>query len=326
MTTRCALYGFVLVCLALAAYVGAVMLAPFRWLCGDPAMLRQLNAALIWYSGIPFFAGTLLIAWDLLRNVNRIRDRKAIRNCPPQNRQLTVTLTAYNDEKSIGDAVRDFVDHPLTQRVIVVSNNSTDQTEQVARAAGAIVFNEERQGYGACVHRALREALAYDDTELTVLCEGDRTFRAMDIDKLMAYIPHADIVNGSRIVEQLQARQTQLTLYMHYGNFFAGKLLELKHLGTVSLSDLGTTYKLCRNDALRRLIDTLDPRVNLEFNPYFLDQALLHGVRILECPVSFHPRVGASKGGNVSNWIATKLGLRMIVGILFNWKGLARDR
>ncbi|MDA1044458.1 MAG: glycosyltransferase family 2 protein, partial [Verrucomicrobia bacterium] len=138
-------------------------------------------------------------------------------------------------------------------------------------------------------------------------------------------IPHADIVNGSRIVEQLQDRHTQLTLYMHYGNFFAGKLLELKHLGSVSLSDLGTTYKLCRNEPLRALLGTLDPRVNLEFNPYFLDMAIQKGMRILEVPVSFHPRVGTSKGGNVSNWIATKLGIRMILGLLFDWKGIARD-
>ncbi len=325
MTTRCALYGFVLVCLALAAYVGGVMLAPLRWLLGDPPLLRQFNLGLLWYSGIPLFAGVLMMGWDLLRNVSRIRDQKAFRNDPPATRELTVALTAYNDEKSIGDTVRDFQGHPLVKRIIVISNNSTDGTMQAAEAAGAIVFNEARQGYGACVHRALREALAHADTELTVLCEGDRTFRAMDIDKLMAYIPHVDIVNGSRIVEQLQERQTQLTLYMHYGNFFAGKLLELKHLGMVSLSDLGTTYKLCRNDALRKLLDTLDPRINLEFNPYFLDRAIEQGLCVLECPVSFHPRVGASKGGNVSNWVATKLGVRMILGILFDWKGIARD-
>ncbi len=324
MTTRCALYGFVLVCAAFAAYTVGVIAAPIRWLLFDPPGLRQLNEALVWYSGVPLFFGSLLVAWDLLRHVSRIRDQKSVDHDPPENRMLTVTLTAYNDEKSIGDAVRDFQAHPLVKRVIVISNNSVDETMTVARDAGAIVFNEERQGYGACVHRAIREALAHSDTDLTVLCEGDLTFRSMDIDKLMAYIPHADIVTGSRIVEQLQDRHTQLTLYMHYGNFFAGKLLELKHLGLVSLSDLGTTYKLFRNDALRPLLDTLDPRINLEFNPYFLDRAICQGLRILECPVSFHPRVGTSKGGNVNNWIATKLGIRMVFGILFDWKGLAR--
>jgi len=130
-----------------------------------------------------------------------------------------------------------------------------------------------------------------------------------------------DIVNGSRIVEQLQERDTQLSLFMHYGNLFAGKVLELKHLGTVSLTDVGTTYKVCRNSALQELIKQLDPAINLEFNAYFLDSALTAGMRIVECPITFHPRVGASKGGNVNNRIATRLGIRMLLGIFIDWKG-----
>jgi glycosyltransferase involved in cell wall biosynthesis len=326
MTTWCALYGFLLVSLAFGTYVIGVFLSPVRWLFLDPPAFRHFNEALIWYTGIPLVAGSMLIAWDLIRNVNRLRQAKSIRNDSPANRLLTVTLTAYNDERSIGGAVKDFLAHPLVRRVIVISNNSTDRTMELAEQAGALVFNEPRQGYGACVHRALRQALSYQDSELTVLCEGDLTFRAMDLDKFLSYIPHADIVNGSRIVEQLQDRDTQLSMYMHYGNLFAGKVLELKHLGMVSLTDVGTTYKLCRNSALRDLVQRLDPRINLEFNAYFLDSALKAGLRILECPISFHPRVGASKGGNVNNRIATRLGLRMLYGIFVDWKGFTNER
>ena len=54
--------------------------------------------------------------------------------------------------------------------------------------------------------------------------------------------------------------------------------------------------------------------------------ALKAGTRILECPVCFYPRVGASKGGNVNNRIATRLGLRMLWGIFTNWKGFIHGR
>ncbi len=319
--TWLALYGFLFVSLGLAAYFLGVALGPIRWMFLNPPLFLYIDGMIVWYSGIPLVAGMILIGLDLFDNVKRLRMRKSVRNNPVANQRLTVTLTAYNDERSIGDSVKDFLAHPLVARVIVISNNSKDRTMDVARQAGAIVFNETRQGYGACVHRALREALQYDDTELTVLCEGDMTFRAYDIAKFLAYIPHADIVNGSRIVEQLQERDTQLSLFMHYGNLFAGKVLELKHLGMVSLTDVGTTYKVCRNSTLRELMKKLDPAINLEFNAYFLDSALTAGYRILECPVSFHPRVGASKGGNVNNWIATRLGLRMLLGIFIDWKG-----
>ena len=316
-----ALYGFLLVSAAFTAFTIGVLLGPLRWLLLNPAPFRRFNEALIWYSGIPLVLGILLISWDLFRNVSNIRRAKYVRNDPPSNRALTVVLTAYNDERSIAGAVRDFRAHPLVRRVIVISNNSNDRTMELAAEAGAVVFNEIRQGYGACVHRALREAVKFADTELTVLCEGDLTFRAADLEKFLAYIPHADVVNGSRIVEQLQERVTQLSLYMHYGNLFAGKVLELKHLGMVSLTDVGTTYKLCRNATLRELMPRLDPQINLEFNAYFLDTALTAGARILECPITFYPRVGTSKGGNVNNRVATRLGLSMLLGIFVNWKG-----
>lgn len=315
-----ALYGFCLASLSIPLYLaGVVMAIPRRLLLPDSSTLLRLNEGLVWYSGLPLTAGCLLLALDLWRKVAHSRAIRSIANIPDDSNRLTVALTAYNDELSIAASVADFLAHPRVARVIVVSNNSADATEDQARAAGAIVHNEPRQGYGSCVHRALTEAIRFTDTALTVLCEGDMTFRAADIDKLLAYLPHGDIVNGTRIVEQLQEKGNQLSLFMHYGNLYVGKLLEMKHLGMVTLTDVGTTYKLCRNQSLTRLLPHLDPGVNMEFNPYLLDVALTRGLRIIECPVTFHPRVGVSKGGNVSNAVATRVGLRMIAGILTDW-------
>jgi hypothetical protein len=109
---------------------------------------------------------------------------------------------------------------------------------------------------------------------------------------------------------------------MYYGNLFVGKLLEAKHLGWSTITDVGTTYKLCRRTALARLLPRLDPAVNLEFNAHFLDVALDEGCDIVECPITFHQRVGLSKGGNVNNRRALKVGLRMLIGIVWNWKVL----
>jgi hypothetical protein len=260
-----------------------------------------------------------LIAVDLFLLLPFKRTRREVIWEPPRNTNVTVVLTAYNDEPSIGLAVRDFARRPEVVRVIVVDNNSTDRTSEVAREAGAEVVVEKQQGYGHCVWRALKEASSRQDCELTVLCEGDMTFRAYDVVKLLSYAPHADIVNGTRIVEQLRERDTQLTTFMYFGNFFAGKLLESKHIGHGTFTDLGTTYKLCKNSTLRTLLPLLDPSINLEFNAYFLDTALANGYSIVECPVTFHSRVGVSKGGNVSNLRALRVGLRMIWGIAVGW-------
>jgi len=217
--------------------------------------------------------------------------------------------------------VRDFRAHPLVDSVIVVSNNSRDRTLECAREAGAVAVNEPLPGYGRCVYRCLQEAIA-SGGELIVLCEGDRTFRAYDLDKFLAYAPHADIVSGTRTVERLRAQRTQLSTFMYYGNLFVGKLLEAKHLGRSTITDVGTTYKLCRRSALIPLMPHLDPAINLEFNAHFLDVALDRGCDIVECPITFHPRVGVSKGGNVDNARALKVGLRMLFGIVWSWKAI----
>lgn len=288
--------------------------------------LLWLVQRIAWYSGASALAGVLLALFDLFVLLPRQRTRAEAQYRPLRNLDLTVALTAYNDEASIGLAVQDFLAHPKVKRVIVVDNNSRDRTSEVARRAGAIVVLETRPGYGNCAFRALTEGASYSDTEATLLCEGDMTFRAYDIDKFLAFAPHADIVNGTRIVEQLRERKTQLTTFMFYGNFFVGKLLEAKHLGRGTFTDVGTTYKLCRNSRLSDLLPLLQRDVNLEFNAYFLDQALTYGFSIVECPVTFHDRVGTSKGGNRSNLRAMRVGLRMIFGILASWRPLSEIR
>jgi glycosyltransferase involved in cell wall biosynthesis len=314
------LYGCLIAGAGLIIYFVGIIIGFIHCFTDPYDLWRRPVELLVWYSGVPVVAGLLLILSDLFILYPKKRIREFVQWHPPDNTSVSVVLTAYNDEQSIGPTVLDFCSHPKVKRVIVVDNNSTDSTAEIASKAGALVVHEKRQGYGFCVWRALHEGSNYDDTELTLICEGDMTFRAYDIDKFIAYLPHVDIVNGTRIVEQLRCRRTQLTTFMYYGNFFAGKLLEAKHIGKGTFTDVGTTYKLCRNSALISLLPFLNPEINLEFNAHFLDTALDKDVSIVECPVTFHDRVGVSKGGNVSNMRALRVGLRMIRGIVFGWR------
>ena len=312
--------GALLVISGLALYVAGIVFSVCRLALhlGEP--FRIWNDMLIWYSGAPVTFGLGFAALDLalLLPAKRRQSRSRVLE-PILSRRVSVALTAYNDEQSIGQAVDDFRRHPLVDSVIVVDNNSRDRTFDVAAQHGARVVKEMQPGYGRCVYRCFQEALL-EDTELIVLCEGDMTFRARDLEKLLAFVDDADIVNGTRIVEQLREYSTQLSTFMYYGNFFVGKLLELKHLGRGTFTDVGTTYKLVRRESLERLMPILNPAVNLEFNAHFLDTALASGEKLVECPITFHPRIGVSKGGNVSNVRALRVGLRMMMGLCFGWR------
>lgn len=316
------MYGFLLFSFGIFVYLLGVSLSIPRMLFGMNGWLLSLNEIIVWYSGIPIMLGVMFAMVDILLMSGQKRKLGGLRSVPVVNSGITVVLTAYNDEDSISEAVTDFLGHNHVRRVIVVSNNSSDRTRERAEAAGATVFDELLPGYGRCVHRCLTEAIKLTDVDLVVLCEGDRTFRADDIDKLLPYIQHADIVNGTRTVERLRQHHTQLTTFMYYGNFFVGKLLEAKHLGAGTFTDVGTTYKICRANTLRDLLPYLDSRINLEFNAYFLDTAVSRGCIVVEAPITFHPRVGISKGGNTNNLRALKVGLRMIIGLVFGWRHL----
>jgi hypothetical protein len=318
------LYGVLSAALGFGLYACGMVWTTVRFLIAG-ANPKALESPLLYVSGIPVLLGAALVAAELVFQLPRKRAHRQVAVNPVADPHLTVVLTAYNDEASIGAAVSDFRRHPLVRRVLVVDNNSADGTRQAAESAGAIVIREDARGYGHCVYRSLAEGVRYTDTELVLLCEGDMTFRAYDIDKFLAYAPHAEIVNGTRIVEQLRDRDTQLSTFIYYGNFAVGKLLELKHIGKGTFTDVGTTYKLCRTQALERLLPRLDPRINLEFNAHFLDKALESSIDLVECPITFFARVGASKGGNVNDVRALQVGLRMIAGLLFGWTVLARD-
>ena len=316
------LFGVLLALAGLALYLAGTVFVAATFVFGSIELLRLVVPYWVLPAGALFLLGTALCLVDLFVFLPFKRQRRLVFFDRLENKMVTVVLTAYNDEQSIVESVRDFLSHPLVRRVIVIDNNSRDRTAEAAAQAGAIVVSEKAPGYGKCVYRAFQEGVSYKDTDLTLLCEGDMTFRAFDLDKFLAYIPHAEIVNGTRIVEQLRDEKTQLTTFMYYGNFFVGKLLEAKHIGKGTFTDVGTTYKLCRNTALARLLPALDSDVNLEFNAHFLDVALSRSVTLIECPITFHQRVGVSKGGNTNDLRALKVGLRMMAGIVVGWTHL----
>ena len=265
-----------------------------RFVCWSRALDRVFRDV-VWLSGAPIVLGTFLILADFVLFYRARRHGHELSQVDVDRTSVTVVLTAYNDELSIADAVRDFASNPVTKRVIVVDNNSADGTAAAAREAGAIVVTELKPGYGYCVHRALTEGAKYDDTALVALCEGDMTFRAADLEKLLAYIPHGDVVNGTRIVEQLREKLTQLTTFMFWGNFVGGKLLEFKHLGQ-RYGDRPRNHV----QAVQVVISSRAPRglrppsVNLEFNAHFLDITLKNGFKLVEAARTFHARESAS--------------------------------
>src|SRR4029453_3796092 len=108
-------------------YAFAIVVSLIRMAVFQNPQAVELVADLLWYSGLPTSLGAILVAVDLfvLLPGKRSHERR-IEGCPPSPQKRAVGLMSYNDEASIGLAVRDFIAHPMVATVIVVDNNSKD--------------------------------------------------------------------------------------------------------------------------------------------------------------------------------------------------------
>lgn len=114
------------------------------------------------------------------------------------NQSIAVLLPCYQEEKTIGKVVADFR-RVLPQAVIYVyDNNCTDATADIARTAGAVVRREKRQGKGFVVAAMFEEV----DADILVMVDGDDTYQADAVSKLLAPIlsGDADMTVATRLV------------------------------------------------------------------------------------------------------------------------------
>jgi glycosyltransferase involved in cell wall biosynthesis len=92
---------------------------------------------------------------------------------------ISVVIPCYNEEQG----VRDVLDRlpAVVDEVVVVDNNCTDRTAEVARSRGAVVVAERRPGYGA----AYKSGLAAATGDLIVTLDGDGTYPPEEIPRLV---------------------------------------------------------------------------------------------------------------------------------------------
>ncbi|CCD95248.1 putative glycosyl transferase [Bradyrhizobium sp. ORS 375] len=119
-----------------------------------------------------------------------------------QPMRIAVLVPCYNEEAAVATVVRDFTQALPTATVYVYDNNSKDRTIEVARAAGAEVRSERRQGKGHVVRRMFADV----DADIYVLVDGDATYDAPSAPRMIERLvsERLDMVVGLR-VDQEQA-------------------------------------------------------------------------------------------------------------------------
>ncbi len=205
--------------------------------------------------------------------------------------RVAVIIPALDEEASLPLVLGDLFAVPqagftLTE-VVVADNGSRDQTAQRAREGGATVVHQPRRGYGsACLAGLahLREA----PPDIVVILDADYSDHPEELPRLLGPVlaDEADLVMGERVS---RAEPGALLPQQRWGNALATLLIA--KVGGHRYSDMGP-FRAVRWTALERLAME-DPTWG--WNVEMQLKALQRGLRVLEVPVTYRPRVGRSK-------------------------------
>ncbi|MBM4392510.1 MAG: glycosyltransferase family 2 protein [Deltaproteobacteria bacterium] len=198
--------------------------------------------------------------------------------------RVAVLIPVLDEEEALPRVLADL---PRGLRVLACDNGSTDRSVAVAEAHGAEIVRWPQRGYGGAVLHGIR-ALATDPPDVVVVLDGDHSFYADDLPRLIGPIERgeADMVLGERLS---LAEPGALTPQQVVGNRLANFLIWL---------DSGHRYldqgpfRAIRYD---RLVELGMSDLTWGWNVEMQMKALQHGLRVLEVPVRCRARIGRSK-------------------------------
>ena len=202
--------------------------------------------------------------------------------------KIKVIIPAYNEADSIAHVINDI---PKTvHEVIVVSNNSTDNTEINAKKAGATVLKEPNKGYGfACLKGMEHIANQTEKPDIIVFLDGDYSDYPEELTKIVTPIINDDIdfVIGARTKRLREAGS--MTGPQIFGNWLATTLMGL--LFGAKFSDLGPFRAIKYNKLLNLNMEDKTYGWTVEMQLKALKQKLTY----TEIPVNYRNRIGISK-------------------------------
>jgi glycosyltransferase involved in cell wall biosynthesis len=201
---------------------------------------------------------------------------------------IKVIIPAYNEQDSIAKVIKDIP--KIVDEIIVISNNSTDDTEINAQNAGATVLIERLKGYGyACLKGMDYIAKQKTKPEIVVFLDGDYSDYPEQLTEIIDPIikNNIDFVIGSRIKELREVGS--MTPQQIFGNWLATFLMKL--FFGARFTDLGPFRAIKYNKLLNLKMEDKTYGWTVEMQLKALKQKLNY----VEVPMKYRNRIGVSK-------------------------------
>jgi glycosyltransferase involved in cell wall biosynthesis len=207
--------------------------------------------------------------------------------------KIKVIIPAYNEEDSIAKVINDIP--TIVDEIIVISNNSTDKTEENAANAGATVLKESKRGYGYACLKGMDyiASTSLSDQEkkstIVVFLDGDYSDYPEQLTELVAPIinDNIDLVIGSRVKE---LRETgSMTPQQVFGNWLATFLMNI--FFGAKFTDLGPFRAIKYQKLLQLKMEDKTYGWTVEMQLKAIKQHFSY----IEVPMKYRNRIGISK-------------------------------
>lgn len=201
---------------------------------------------------------------------------------------VKVIIPAYNEARSIAKVIKALPS--MVSEIVVINNNSSDETAKIAQDAGATVLTENKRGYGRACKKGINYIKAQKtETNIIVFLDGDYSDYPEELTKIIAPIIDEDIdfVVGSRIktLREKGAMQAQQI----FGNWLATWLMKL--FFNSKFTDLGP-FRAIKFRTLLHL-KMKDPTYGWTIEMQL--KILKQNYSYKEIPVKYRNRIGVSK-------------------------------
>ena len=205
--------------------------------------------------------------------------------CSPMDK-IAVLIPCYNEAATIEKVVRDFRAALPEAVIYVYDNNSTDHTDEIARAAGAVVRYERRQGKGNVMRTMFRDI----EAQCYLMADGDDTYPAQYAPQMVRAVLEdgADMVIGDRLSSTYFTENKRP--FHNVGNVLVRKLVNFFFRGNIQ--DIMTGYR-----AFSRLFVKSYPVLSkgFEIETEMSIHALDKNFRLVNIPVDYRDRPAGSE-------------------------------
>ena len=197
-------------------------------------------------------------------------------------KKIAVMIPCYNEELTIRKVVEDFKKELPDAYIYVYNNNSKDNTEKIAKDAGAIVIREYKQGKGNVVRSMFRDI----DEDMYVMVDGDDTYPAEEVHKLIEVVESgmADMAIGDRLSNGTYIKENKRNFH-NFGNVLVKNTINF--IFKSKLNDIMTGYRVFNREFVKNM-PVLSPGFEIETEMTF--HALDRNYSIVEVPITYRDR------------------------------------